>query len=216
MNKSVYAKANERFSRYTLRRYRKGQMLIFSNEEPKNIIYLVKGIVRKYEISYKGDEIIVELFKSPNILPLSWLLHQSPNRYYYDAATNIQVKLIPPDIALEFINSSKKILLDLLGSLHRDKDVMLGRMLHLMAGTAKSRLLYELIVECQKFGDKISDNSCNLQLNESDIAAQTGLSRETVSREIQKLGGKDVLEVKRNCIHVNDYSALVRKLEKIL
>ena len=216
MDETTHAQADEQFSRHPLRRFNKGQMLIFANEEPKQIIYLLKGIIRKYEISYKGDEITVELFKSPNILPLSWLLHQTPNRYYYDAATDVQLRFIPPDVALKFIKSSKKILYNLLGSLHRDKDIMLGRMLQLMAGTAKSRLLYELCIECQRFGDKITDTSCEIQINESDLAAQTGLSRETVSREMRKLANMGLVEIKRNCIFINDFNSLYQKLDKIM
>jgi CRP-like cAMP-binding protein len=79
------------------------------------------------------------------------------------------------------------VMYDLLARLYRGMDGLFGRIVHLMSGTAKSRLVYELIIECRRFGVTQADGSLLLTANEQDLAARSGLSRETVSREMGKL-----------------------------
>jgi len=62
-----------------------------------------------------------------------------------------------------------------------------------MGGSARSRILFELIVECARFGEPQADGSQLIPINESELAKRTGLSRETVSREVTKLKAKHLL-----------------------
>jgi len=214
MDEATRAEADKQFSIYPLRRYNKGQILLFSGENPVNCYYLVNGIIRKYDISYKGNEVIVGLFKPPYLLPVSWIVNKTPNKFYYDAAINIEVRIIPPEIAAKFVKSSSKIMFSFLKNIYSDNQILLGRMVHLMIGNARSRVLYELLAECHKFGKDVSSESCKIFVNESDLASQTGLSRETVSREIHKLSQKGLLTVGRNCILIKDHAKLEKLLEE--
>ena len=51
------------FSKYTLRRFRKGQVLILDGEGTDKIYYLASGRVKVYDISYRGDEIILNAIR---------------------------------------------------------------------------------------------------------------------------------------------------------
>jgi CRP-like cAMP-binding protein len=115
---------------------------------------------------------------------------------------------VPVEAALEFIKDNPDVMLDLLSRLYRGMDGLMGRVVHLMSGTAKSRLVYELIIECRRFGNKNADGSYTLKANESDFAAHTGLSRETVSREISKLKERDMIHFEGKEMVVTDISAL--------
>jgi len=95
-------------------------------------------------------------------------------------------------------------------------DGLLGRMAHLMAGSAKSRLMYELIIECRRFGEKNKDGSCLININETDVASRAGLSRETVSREIQKLRKDNLLRPAQKGILINDLDQFEKKLGEAL
>ena len=80
-----------------------------------------------------------------------------------------------------------------------------------MSGNAKSRLLYELIVECRRFGVVDEEGNYSLSINESDIAARSGMSRETVSREMRKLKEQGLVNIRRRVIQIQDLQALEKK-----
>ncbi len=115
---------------------------------------------------------------------------------------------MPVENALTFLKDNPDVMLDLLSRLYRGMDGLLGRMVHLMSGTARSRLLYELIVESRRFGEKQSDKTIKLSINEVDLASRTGLSRETVSREMTKLKDKGLIKLVSKAIYVKDVDLL--------
>jgi CRP-like cAMP-binding protein len=212
----VATKINEHFSKYPKRSYPRGQILVFAGENPQHIFYITKGRVRKYDVSYRGDEVIVNLFKPPAFFPMTWAINNTDNNYFYKAEVDSEVHLVPREDALAFLEANPDVMLDLLSRLYRGMDGLLGRVVHLMSGTARSRLLYELIIECRRFGEKQSDGSYVLKSNEGDLAARSGLSRETVSREIKKVKEQGLIQLSNKEIHITDLGALEKKLGKAL
>lgn len=60
----VDEKVKKYFSSFPKREYPNGQILIFGNEDPEHIFYMQEGKVRQYDVSYRGDEVIVSVFKA--------------------------------------------------------------------------------------------------------------------------------------------------------
>jgi CRP/FNR family cyclic AMP-dependent transcriptional regulator len=208
MPDDITAKVHTFFTRYPERSYPKGQILVFANEDPGHIFYLVEGQVRKYDISYRGDEIIVNTFKPSAFFPMSWAINRDKNHYFYKTETSVTLHITPADDALQFLKDNPDVTLDLLARVYRGTEGLLGRMVHLMSGTARSRLLYELIIECRRFGEKQENDTYILTSNEVDLAARSGLSRETVSREIRKLKTKGWAKVDHGHIIVTNFDAI--------
>jgi CRP-like cAMP-binding protein len=206
------AKVKQHFSQFNLRKYPKGQILIHAGDAPQQIYYLVSGKVRQYDLSYRGDEIIVNVFKPGAFFPMLPALTKAPNQYFFDAETEIEVHLAPLDETVEFLKSNPDVLFDLLTRVYKGLDGILGRMFHLMSGSANSRILHELIIECRRFGVMNKDGSYNLSINEVELAGRAGLTRETVSREIQKVGRDGLIKVSRKGIVVTDLHAIERRL----
>jgi CRP-like cAMP-binding protein len=207
----ISQKIDKYFSKYPRRSYRKGQILVFADESPEHIFYIVKGSVCSYDISYRGDEVIVNIFKPPAFFPMSWAINRTPNRYYYKTETEAELHIVPINDALNFIKDNPDVMLDLLSRVYKGMDGLLGRIVHLMSSPAKSRLLYELIIECRRFGQKNKDGSYSLSTNEVDLAARTGLSRETISREMHRIEEEGLVTVDGGIV-VKDLASLVKKL----
>lgn len=212
MDPSVAAKVERAFSKYPRRIYPKGDILVFAGDKPKHIFYLKTGRVRKYDVSYRGDEVVVNVFKSGAFFPMSWALNDEPNHYFYKTETATELYAVPVDNTLQFLRDNPDVVLDLLNRLYRGTEGLLGRMVHLMSGTAKSRLLYELIIECRRFSEPNGLGDRKLGVSEVDLAARSGLSRETVSREIGKLKDAGLVSLDGKTIVVHDLSALEQVL----
>ncbi|MEK7059655.1 MAG: Crp/Fnr family transcriptional regulator [Patescibacteria group bacterium] len=208
----IEQKIAKHFSNYPLRTYPKGQILIFANGDPEHILYLIKGRVRQYDVSYRGDEVIVNIFMPPAFFPMSWPINKTVNKYFFKTETETKLRIIPPNDALEFIKSNPDVMLDLLGRLYHGVDGLMGRMVHLMSGTANSRLIYELIVECRRLKPPKPQSSWTIVATEGDLAARSGLSRETISREMHKLKAEGLVEITSKNIVVKDLPKLEQKL----
>jgi CRP-like cAMP-binding protein len=212
MHTEIADKINQNFSQYPIRSYPKGQILVFADESPEHIFYIVKGQVRKYDVNYRGEEVIINVFKTPSFFPMSWAINRTPNKYFYKTETNVELHAVPTEDALEFLKQNPDVTLDLLGRLYQGLEGMYGRIVHLMSGTARSRVIYEIIIECRRFGKKQPNGNYILSANEVDLAARSGLSRETVSREIGKLKIQGWVEFRNKDIVIKDVSQLERAL----
>lgn len=202
MQPDIAAKIAVFFEQYELRTYRKGHILIYSGENPEAISYIVSGKVKQYDLSYRSDEIILNVFKPLAFFPMSYALNRTPNEYFYEADSDLTLRQAPFDATCEFLRNNPDVLYDLLARVYRGTDGLLRRMAELMTGSAASRVMNELIIECLRFGDKQSERYL-IDLNESEIASRAGLSRESVSREIQKLKNTGVVTIEDNRIAVS-------------
>jgi len=214
MSSAVQDKVHHHFSAYPLRHYPKGQILVFADESPECIFYIVKGRVRKYDVSYRGDEVIINVFQPPAFFPASWAINKTPNRFFYKTETEVDLHVVPTEDARAFLMEHPDVAFDLLSRVYHGLEGMYGRMVHLMSGTAKSRLLYELIIECRRFGTPQAGGKCLLKTNEIDLASRSGLSRETINREMRKIKTAGLVDVTKNGIVVNDLKQLVKILGK--
>jgi CRP-like cAMP-binding protein len=212
MDEIITNKIEDFFSTFRLRKYEKGQILILNGDETIYIYHLVSGKVKEYDVTYRGDEIILNIFKPPAFFPMSLALNKVPNPYIYEAETDIEVHQVPAGDAIQFLKDNPDVVLDLLSRVYRGVDGMLGRMAALMSGSAKSRLMYELILEARRFSKKQNNGSYILDVNERDIGARAGLSRETVSREMRKLKNDGLVSVSPPHIIINNLDELELKL----
>ena len=213
METGVKTKIETFFRQYSTQSYKKGQVLLLSNETPTHAYYLVEGRVKQYEITYKGDEIIVNIFKPGSYFMVMSVLTDLPNLYYFSAETDVTLLCAPVDEVAEFINKNPEVLKDLLGRLYVVLENLLRRMTHLMSGNARGRVIYEILLDIRSSGK--NRQTKRLSITEAELAARAGLSRETVSREVSFLKKKGLL-VPTSRIAVVDISQLERALEDSL
>lgn len=214
MADDVATKLEQFFANYKVRSYKKGQILILSGDEPEYIYRIVSGNVKQYDVSYRGDEMIVNIFKVGAFFPMSMAINKEPSHFIYEADTDIEVRQAPFEEVLEFVRSNPDVLYDLLSRVYTGVDGLLGRVVQLMASSAKSRLMYELVLECRRFGSIKEDGSYVLKISEKDLGARTGLSRETVSREVSKLVKLGLMSLDSGEITLGNISAFEEALSK--
>lgn len=212
MDKVVSDKITEFFSQYSLRKYPKGQILILNGSPASHIFHIESGIVKQYDISYRGDEVILNLFKPPAFFPMSLAINGGESLYTYEAKTALELRQAPIEDALVFLKDNPDVLLDLLSRVYNGVDGLLARVTHLMSSSARERLLFELLIESRRFGEKLPSGSYKLNISEKELGARAGLSRETISREMSKLNRDGVVIVDKHQITVPDIMQVVDKL----
>lgn len=217
MNSDVAHKIEQFFGQYKLRKYPKGQILLLNGDDTDYVYNLVEGRVKMYDVSYRGDEIVLNIFKPPAFFPMSLALNKVANPYIFESDSKIAVRQAPVQDVLDFIAANPDVVLDLLARVYRGTDGLMGRMVQLMSGSAQSRLIYEMIVEARRFGvyDK-NKIGCALKISEKELGTHAGLSRETVSREINKLKHEGYIASNARKIHIINVEKLEKKLGQVI
>lgn len=212
MDTLVAKKVEIFFSKFKIRTVKKSEILIRAGEAPLGIFYLPKGKIKKYSLSQNGDEHIINIFKPVSFFPISWVMNSFSNEYFYESLIESEVRIAPKEDLLKFLKSESDVLYDLLSRVYKGIFGMEKRMFYLMNGTAYAKLIVEIILQAKRFGSKV-DKSIELKIKESELAAESGMTRETVSREIKILKDKGFLTLSRSKIIINDLRLLEEELE---
>lgn len=138
------------------------------------------------------------------------------NRFFYAADTDVITRVAPSADVVKMLKENPDVMMALLHRVNRGLSEFLDRSLSLMAGNALSRVAYEIYIEAHRFGNNEDGNAKFIDLNERGIAARTGLTRETVNREIKKLKQINAVKIERRGILVTDIAKLEKKLYKKL
>ncbi len=210
----VSKKLDAFFTQFKKQQYKKGELLVRAGEEPSGVFYLKEGVVRQYAISKKGEELVVNVFKQISFFPMGWAFNQTRNDYYYEALINVTVFKAPREKVVEFLQSNPEVLYDLMSRVYKGLDGLFTRMTYMMSGSAYDRLITEIVIQAKRFGKKNiqRDSIIELHVSEKELAAQAGMTRETVSREMKILKDKGFVFFSKNILQVHDLSRLEQEL----
>ena len=211
MDQRIINKLDSFFKQFKHQQYKKGEILIRADDNPSGIFYLTNGYVKEYAISKKGDELVVNIFKPISFFPMSWAINDTSNTYYFEGMTDVEVWRAPREKAVEFIKHEPDILYNLMSRVYLGVDGLLTRMTYLMAGNAYARLITELIIYAKRFG-KQDNKQVAITVSEKDLAAQSGMTRETVSREMKLLKDKGLISFKNHVLMIKDLQKLEEEL----
>lgn len=208
MNPEIKVKLDNFFANFQNRKYRQGEVIIRGDENPPGVLYLVSGTVHQYDITKQGNVIILNIIRTPAIFPMSWVMNDIQNSFFFEAMEPVELWMAPQKETLDMIRSEPDILFELLSRVYRGTDGVLQRITHLMAASAYNRVVLELIISAKYLGPQSQRGEVKLSLTAGDLAERTGLTRETVSRELQKLKTEGLVRVSLGIIVLPDLEAL--------
>jgi CRP/FNR family transcriptional regulator len=176
---------------YSLRTYRKGEIIIFQGEAPRTAYAMKSGVVKAYNLSVNGDEKPVGFFTAGDTFPGPWIYGMTPSAVYYHEAFSdeVQLYLVPRAEYVDFVTSHPEVMLVELQRYvvdHLAKSMRLNALQHSRAG---DKLIYTLHYLALSHGVRKSPTlvEITLSLTHQDFANLTGLTRETAATELNKL-----------------------------
>jgi CRP-like cAMP-binding protein len=212
MDEQVNQKLKLFFTNFKNQKYKKGEILIRADDDPVGVFYLTHGFVRMYLISRKGDELVLNIFKPISFFPMSWVINKTENNYTYEAMTDVEVYRAPREDVIAFIKQNPDVLYDLLSRVYRGLDGILTKMAYLMAGSAYTRLITELLISAKRFGKNAQEGKVILTITEKELGTQTGLTRETISREMKVIKEKGLVTLNKNELTIQNIKLLEEEL----
>lgn len=197
------------YKQFTTRSYKKGEMLIRADDDPQGIFYLSKGYVRQYTISKTGFELTLHILKPISYFPMVWAINGTPNVYYFEALTPVEVGRAPRDQVVNFIKDKPPVIFELMSELLEDYAETLTRVEHLVFSDAYRRVISILLYIAKHFGEKTDKGIIVYhRFTQQDIATLVGVARETASNEMSKLE-------KKGLIKYVDHSMLFEDVKKL-
>ena len=170
------------FAAYPERAYAKGELLLRPGDS--GIVYYIEsGVVVQYDISERGEKLVVNTYKPGSFLYLPNLLGQSDINFFFEASEQVVARRAPSRDVAAFIAQQPGVAYDTLVRLTHGTDGLLRRLAGTMAGGAEARVLQELKLLQARFPRAEGKVAITIV----ELAAQTGLARETVSRAVKKL-----------------------------
>lgn len=197
------------YNKFQIRNYKKGEMLIRADDDPQGIFYLKKGYVRQYTISKSGFELTLHILRPISYFPMVWAVNGTPNVYYFEALTPVEVGRAPRDEVVDFIKDKPTILFELMSELIEDYAESLTRIEHLVFSDAYRRVISVLLYIAKHFGEKSEKGIIvRHRFTQQDIATLVGVARETASNELGKLE-------KKGLVKYIDHSMLFESIRKL-
>ena len=216
MNKVMEPKVKEFetfYKQFAIRDYKKGEMLIRADDDPQGIFCLTKGYVRQYTISKSGSELSLHILKPISYFPMVWAINGTPNVYFFEALTPVEVGRAPRDQVVNFIKDKPVIIFELMSELLEDYAESLTRVEHLVFSDAYRRVISVLLYIAKHFGKENGKGIIvNHRFTQQDIATLVGVARETASNEMMKLEKKGLVKYINHSILFDDIKKLDMEL----
>lgn len=191
MNKNKTLEFENFYKQFTVRNYKKGEMLIRADDDPQGIFCLTKGYVRQYTISKTGFELTLHILKPISYFPMVWAINGTPNVYFFEALTPVEVGRAPREQVVNFIKDKPTIIFELMSVLLEDYAETLTRIEHLVFSDAFRRVISVLLYIAKHFGEPHKKGVIvHHRFTQQDIATLVGVARETASNELVKLERK--------------------------
>ena len=211
MDSTMHGKINDFFNNFPERSFYKGDTLVWVDQQPDGVFYIENGCVRQYDISEQGKKVAVNVFMQNAFFPMSWAINKTKNEYFYEAMTDVEVRIAPAEKVVEFIKENPDVTFDLLSRVFRGTDGVMRRTSHLMSSGAGTKILYELFIEYRRSNDR-HNGSFVSAMNESELSHQTGLTRETVNRQLSIFKKSGLVSVHHGEIKIESVKSLTQSL----
>lgn len=201
------------FTKYTRIAYKKGEIILRAQDDPAGLMYLEKGYVRQYFVGEEGAIFLVHIFKPGSMFPMSWMVNDTPNTYYFDALTPVVIWRAPKAEAREFLHAHPDIMVDFASRLLTGVTGFLERMQYVVLKDAYDKLILLLLYYVKNFSKKTERGyELLMPLTHKEIAAWIGTTRETASVQVETLKAKGLIMYKGRQMIIPDPTKLKREL----
>ncbi len=191
----------------------KGRTVFLGGDEAhvSFINYLKQGTVKQYMVSNKGDEIVLNMYRPVCCFPLVHIFPSIQNHCYFETISDVELIRAPIDQFVVFLKQNPLVLFEITEVLaHAFFDI--SSMIEcLILGRAHNRVVFALLMYARKFGEctKNGERIINMPLTHKNIGALVGLTRETVSREMERLEQKKIVTKKNGFVCISNMRGLI-------
>lgn len=213
MEKSLKNKLEHFFQKFTFLSFKKNEVILRAGDTPPGIFYLKKGLVRQYVLSKKGEMLVIHIFRPGTFFLMMWALNSTPNTYYFDALSTVEVWRAPLTDVREFMKGNPELLFDLTSRLLLGLNGLLKRLEYLVLDPAYVKVASLLSYFAKTYGEKNGDSiQIKLPITHKEIASWIGTTRETASLQIEDFKRKGLVSNKGRVMIIKNLAKLEQQI----
>lgn len=193
--------------------YKKGEIILRPDNLNPGVNFLERGHIKVYSITEDGNEKIHLIFKSGAIFPLLWIFKGIVRDTYYESMDSVVIKKVSKEDFVKFIHDDSGAVHEMINRFLIIFDVYVDRIEELEYIKTYPRLVSSLLTFSKHFGKKKGKKILiDIPLTHKDIGGLINMTRETVSRDMEKLIDKKLVTYKKHLIVIKDPIGLKREL----
>lgn len=203
------------FAKTPARVHSHGTILLRPDEPLEHVWYIEQGRVVQYHIDHAGNKLIMNVYKPRAFFPAYLAVSGIPCDSFFEVdEPGTTLRRITAQEARDMLTNNPEITMDLFARFSRGVSGVLRRLSIHMSGTAQARLAVEMIIAARRFGEQDETGHYVLRTTAGQLAAHTGIARETVSRELSKFHEHNLVTRHGRELHI-DLPALEAYLNTI-
>jgi CRP/FNR family transcriptional regulator len=194
--------------------YEKGEFVIRPGGPPQGVFYILKGLVKAYDITKYGEENLLIIRKPGEIIGLTWSITGEDRHIIYATLAKTELLQITREQFTNFVHTNPSAALPLVDMLVDMYRLHSERILNLEYRTVRERLVSFLLSMARRFGHNTPDGIVlDVPLKHQDIASSISATRESVGRELTAFERQGLISNKQLTITLKDAERLRRVLE---
>jgi CRP/FNR family transcriptional regulator, cyclic AMP receptor protein len=194
--------------------YEKGEFVIRPGGPPQGVFYILKGLVKAYDITKYGEENLLIIRKPGEIIGLTWSVTGEDRHIIYATLAQTELLQISREQFTSFVRTNPAAALPLVDMLVDMYRLHSERILNLEYRTVRERLVSFLLSMAKRFGKESSDGIVlEVPLRHQDIASSISATRESVGRELAAFERQGLVGNRQLTITLKDVPRLRKFLE---
>jgi CRP/FNR family transcriptional regulator, cyclic AMP receptor protein len=197
--------------------YRRKERIIIPGIETDNIYYIIQGYVIQSIVSPNGNQFTPYIFTPKTFFPLIWNKDDGLSNihdYEYESLTPVEVYRISKDKLALFLKDNPETSFGLNEQLVRYSTELLNQLETRIFSDAFHMVILGILDLAKLFGKKQSKQTLiSYWFTHQDIANISGLSREVVTIQMNRLIKRKLISYQSHFIVINDLGALEIELQ---
>lgn len=194
--------------------YEKGEFVIRPGGPPQGVFYILKGLVKAYDITKYGEENLLIIRKPGEIIGLTWSITGQDRHIIYATLAKTELLQISREQFTTFVRTNPAAALPLVDMLVDMYRLHSERILNLEYRTVRERLVSFLLSMSRRFGEESPEGLIlQVPLRHQDIASSISATRESVGRELAAFERQGLIANKQLTIVLKDAERLRKFLE---
>ncbi|PKL78815.1 MAG: Crp/Fnr family transcriptional regulator [Ignavibacteriae bacterium HGW-Ignavibacteriae-4] len=194
-------------------KYKKSDAIFIPDELQKNIFFLKKGKVKVSTYNKEGEELIKTILKPGEMFGKLPYSPGSEDNDYAFAMEECTVCFMPSDEFEKLIQTDAGLSAEVMKFVGMRLQKLERRVERLSFKDSKSRLIEMILDFKEDFGKRVGDEYFIEQtLSHKEIASLIATSRQTVTKLLNELREKELIDFNRKKLIIRDYKGLKAEL----
>jgi CRP/FNR family cyclic AMP-dependent transcriptional regulator len=205
----------EAFKAAKLVKYKRGDIINQPSDELKCVYMVADGFVKVYSVNNRDEQYVHLVYDTGEIFPLVWLVNEGKRNVYYEAVTNCSIYELEKSVIADRAKTDAAFSYCLLQRVTEQFRVYADRVDNLEYKYASERLAYCLLFLASRFGERQGDKILlRVPITHQVLGSTINLSRESVTRELDKLAKKNLIEYQDRLIVIKDVAQLKAQFKR--